>query len=597
LTGHWQKFAAPIGDAELPDLGRVLRVGVRVSALAFGLLLLPCSALLAWRAGESLAQLGAVTLLGELAAGACFALSNSALGRSRAESLLFALLSGGGVALLLGSRHTGHTPGPFAALALFAPLWVATYAPWRPVFSLGLAALLAGVETAAGGSLQWSAIALAAGAAGCLACQTQRSAWATLAGASSLAETARNAALAADRAKSAFLANMSHEIRTPLTAILGFTDELIEESERTGTTHGPDPALLTVKRNGHHLLAIVNDILDLSRIEAGKLSVESQPCPPLRIVADIVALLRPRALEKQLRLDVRVKGPVPESIRSDATRIQQILMNLVGNAIKFTEVGGVTIRLELLPAGPERPDPKLAFDVIDTGIGLAPADYARIFEAFAQVDTSLTRRYGGTGLGLTISRALARLLGGDITVESPSGGGSVFRVMLGTGSLEGVRLIESLAADVLRPTTPALTRPVMAELPPLRGRVLLAEDGPDNQALISSLLRRAGLEVELASDGQIACEKVTAAQEAGEPYDLVVMDMQMPLMTGYEATAALRRDGFTLPILALTAQAMAGDRDKCIAAGCNEYLSKPIDRNRLLTLVRELLEKGADSNL
>jgi CheY-like chemotaxis protein len=187
-------------------------------------------------------------------------------------------------------------------------------------------------------------------------------------------------------------------------------------------------------------------------------------------------------------------------------------------------------------------------------------------------------------------------MGGDITVESPSGGGSVFRVTMATGALEGVRLIESLAADVLRPTTPALSKPVMAELRPLRGRVLLAEDGPDNQALISSLLRRAGLHVELASDGQIACEKVAAAAEAGEPYDLIVMDMQMPLMTGYEATAALRRDGFELPILALTAQAMMGDRDKCIAAGCNEYLSKPIDRNRFLTLVRELLEKTSNQS-
>jgi CheY-like chemotaxis protein len=301
--------------------------------------------------------------------------------------------------------------------------------------------------------------------------------------------------------------------------------------------------------------------------------------------------MRPRALEKQLRLDVRLRGQVPETIHSDATRLHQILVNLVGNAIKFTEHGGVTLRLEYLPAGPERAKSKLAIDVVDTGIGLAPENYARIFEAFSQADASLTRQHGGTGLGLTISRALARLLGGDITVESSVGGGSVFRTEVETGSLEGVRMIDTATGPALRPTTPALARPVLRGLEPLRGRVLLAEDGPDNQALISVLLRRAGLEVDLANDGQIACEKALAAQEAGAPYDLIVMDMQMPLMTGYEATAALRRDGLTLPILALTAQAMSGDRAKCLAAGCDEYLSKPIDRGRLLELVRELLDK------
>ena len=241
------------------------------------------------------------------------------------------------------------------------------------------------------------------------------------------ADAARNAALSADKAKSEFLANMSHEIRTPLTAILGFTDELIDEAARTGTSLGPDPALLTVKRNGHHLLAIVNDVLDLARIEAGKLTVQDIPCAPLRVVADVVSLLRPRAVEKQLRLDVRLRGPIPEMIRSDPTRVNQILVNLVGNAIKFTEHGGVTLRLELLPAGPERTAPQLAVDVIDTGIGLAPTEHQRIFVAFAQGDASLTRRHGGTGLGLTISRELARLLGGDISVESAPAGGSVFR--------------------------------------------------------------------------------------------------------------------------------------------------------------------------
>jgi CheY-like chemotaxis protein len=306
----------------------------------------------------------------------------------------------------------------------------------------------------------------------------------------------------------------------------------------------------------------------------------------------VVALLRPRALEKQLRLDVRLRGSVPESIHSDATRLHQILVNLVGNAIKFTEHGGVTLRLEHLPTNAEPAGSQLAIDVIDTGIGLAPEHFARIFQAFAQADASLTRRHGGTGLGLTISRALARLLGGDITVESSNPGGSVFRAAVATGPLDGVAMVD-VVTKAPRPSTLALARRALREIAPLSGRVLVAEDGPDNQALISSILRRAGLEVDLANDGQIACEKTLAAHEAGAPYELIVMDMQMPLMTGYEATAALRRDGVSVPILALTAQAMAGDRDKCLAAGCDEYLSKPIDRGRLLGLVRELLEKHA----
>jgi CheY-like chemotaxis protein len=336
----------------------------------------------------------------------------------------------------------------------------------------------------------------------------------------------------------------------------------------------------------------VNDILDLSRIEAGKLSVQSVPSAPLRVVSDVVALLRPRAAEKQLRLDVRFRGPVPEAIRSDPTRLHQILVNLTGNAIKFTEHGGITLRLEFLPASTERPEPLLAIDVVDTGVGLAAEEQARIFEAFAQADASLTRRHGGTGLGLTISRALARLLGGDVTVESAPGRGSTFRATVATGSVEGVRMVEHDAlaeAHAPAPRVEAERAPA-----PLSARVLLAEDGPDNQALISLVLRRAGLSVEIAGDGQSALEQALAARDQGEPFDLIVMDMQMPLMTGYEATAALRREGFSTPILALTAQAMTGDREKCLAAGCDEYLSKPIDRTRLLAMARELLEKRGE---
>jgi len=523
---------------------------------------------------------------------ACYLLSRRDLGRRHPEWIMFAAAVCGSAALIGADAGTSAGAAALHWTALFAPVFTTAFAACRPGFALGLGAAIAGLEALLGGfELVPILAALGSGAAAALATRSHRLAWTTLQDARQVADLARNAALAADKAKSEFLANMSHEIRTPLTAILGFTDELIDEAERTGQAVGPDPALLTVKRNGHHLLAIVNDVLDLARIEAGKLTVESVSCGPLRIVADVVALLRPRAVEKQLRLDVRMRGSVPESIQSDPTRLHQVLVNLVGNAIKFTEHGGVTLRLELLAPNGSRPAPLLAIDVVDTGIGLGSADPGHIFEAFAQGDASLTRKHGGTGLGLTISRALARLLGGDLVVESTSSSGSVFRTTIATGPLDSVRLIDTMNTGALRPTTPAVSRPVQRQLSPLRGRVLIAEDGPDNQALISSVLRRAGLDVDLANDGQIACEKVAAAAEAGAPYDLVVMDMQMPLMTGYEATAALRRDGVRTPILALTAQAMAGDRDKCLAAGCDEYLSKPIDRGRLIDLVRELLEK------
>ncbi|MFI5315486.1 MAG: ATP-binding protein [Myxococcota bacterium] len=573
-------------------MDQLLARGVRVTALVYALFLLPLSLAVALRAGMSSADAVGLQVAAQSATWACFALARTDTGRRHIEALLFALVASGSAALIFGDARVQGDASALHWAALFAPVIVASFAPWHAGYALALGAALACCEAIAGGSsLPAFATALASGFAGAFASRSHRIAWGSLSTARAAADTARNAALAADKAKSEFLANMSHEIRTPLTAILGFTDELIDEAARTGQAVGPDPALLTVKRNGHHLLAIVNDILDLARIEAGKLTVEDLPCGPLRIVADVVALLRPRAVEKQLRLDVRLRGPVPEAIRSDAIRLHQILVNLVGNAIKFTEHGGVTLRLELLPAGAGRPAPLLAIDVVDTGIGLAPESHSRIFEAFSQGDASLTRRHGGTGLGLTISRELARLLGGDITVESSGAAGSVFRATIATGPLEGVRLLDAAATESLRPTTPAMARPVMKGLAALRGRVLLAEDGPDNRALISSVMRRAGLEVDLANDGQIACEKALAARDAGAPYDLIVMDMQMPLMTGYEATAALRREGMDIPILALTAQAMTGDRDKCLAAGCDEYLSKPIDRGRLLELVREMLEK------
>ena len=597
MTLYWHRFVEPIRDEDLPDLRKLLTRGGRLMCATFAFALLPFSLVCALGGNLDPRRALIFHVSAQAAAWACCGIGKTPWGQRHASALLFILVSVVNAALLLSGVQTLTGENPLRPIGLLSPLLMACLAPWRPSLSLALAAEMVAVylislrvapDPTTGSAFASVGISVLAGVSGALACQNHRSVWASLHRAQATADDACKAALAADRAKSEFLANMSHEVRTPLTAILGFTDELIDEATRAASADGVDPALLTVKRNSQHLLAVVNDILDLSRIEAGKFTVENVPCSPMRILSDVVSLLRPRALEKQLRLETRFRGAIPEQIRSDPTRLLQILVNLIGNAIKFTEHGGITLRLELIPATAER-GPLLAIDVVDTGVGLAPDEQSRIFEAFAQADASLTRRHGGTGLGLTISRALGRLLGGDLTVDSAPGRGSVFRATIATGPLESVRMLE-IPETVEGPAPP---RPVEVERTPerLRGRVLLAEDGADNQALISLVLRRAGLEVELASDGQIAFEMVVAAEERGQPFDLIVMDMQMPLMTGYEATAALRSEGYELPILALTAQAMAGDREKCLAAGCDEYLSKPIDRERLVTLARGLLQK------
>ncbi len=381
-------------------------------------------------------------------------------------------------------------------------------------------------------------------------------------------EEARAAAVEATRSKSEFLANMSHEIRTPMTAILGYTDLLLDaslsEAQRIDS-------IQTVRRNGDHLLTIINDILDLSKIEAGKMTIERIPAAPAQIVEDVVALLRPRAQSKGLEFAVRWTGQVPERIATDPTRLRQILVNLAGNAIKFTDRGSVCIEVRL-DRRSNVGEPKLLFAVSDTGIGMSAEQVTRLFEAFTQADSSTTRRYGGTGLGLSISKRLAQMLGGDIVVQSAPGKGSTFFVSVSTGALDGVAWIESQGSSA-----PAAPLPAPKHVQ-LHGRVLLAEDGRDNQRLISLVLQRGGAEVEIVDDGQKAVERAWAAHEAGTPFDLVLMDMHMPVLDGWSATKELRRLGYDGPIVALTANAMEGDREKCIEAGCDDYATKPLDR-------------------
>ena len=392
------------------------------------------------------------------------------------------------------------------------------------------------------------------------------------------------AARAATQAKSEFLAKMSHEIRTPMTAILGYADVLL------GSLRSPDDveAVQTIKRNGVYLLDLVNDILDLSKIEAGKLDVSRSACSPGAMLSEVVSLMRVPAAEKNLSLDMECLGPIPETIQSDALRLRQILINLVGNAVKFTSAGGVRVTARLIEG--DDGQAKMQFDVTDTGIGIPADQMAALFQPFAQGDVSTSRRFGGTGLGLAISKRLAEILGGDITVRSTAGEGSTFSLTVAAGPLQEVPMISD-AAEAANHTKPASPP---ADHAPVRlaGRLLLAEDGPDNRRLISLLLRNAGADVELTENGRIALDLFLAAKREGREFDLILMDMQMPVMDGYEATRRLKAEGCTAPIVALTAHAMAGDRERCLEAGCDDYISKPVDRTALLTLVARHLKKS-----
>ena len=384
------------------------------------------------------------------------------------------------------------------------------------------------------------------------------------------------AAESANRAKSAFLANMSHEIRTPMTAILGYAELLRDTADRPEQRE----AVEVIRRNGDHLLGIINDILDLSKIEAGRMDIERMECFPCQIVSDVASLMRVRADSKGLALEVRYEGLVPETILSDPTRLRQILINLAGNAIKFTEAGRVRLAVRLLPLALDG-QPALEIEVRDTGLGISPEQIDRLFEPFVQADGSTTRRFGGTGLGLAICKRLAAILGGDVAVESRPGAGSAFKLRVATGPLAGVRLIDGASESV----QPAATSAAAAASPTLRGRLLLAEDGPDNQRLISFVLRKAGAEVTVVENGAAAVEAAMAAAAAGMPFGVVLMDMQMPVMDGYEASRRLREQGYAGAIVALTANAMSGDRERCLEAGCDDYAAKPIDRKHLLATV------------
>jgi CheY-like chemotaxis protein len=388
----------------------------------------------------------------------------------------------------------------------------------------------------------------------------------------------------ASKAKSDFLARMSHEIRTPMNAMLGFAENLLDES--LDETERRD-AIRTIRRNGEHLLTIINDILDLSKIEAGKFDVQRARCSPFAIVAEVVSLMQVRAGEKQLAFASRFEGRVPQSIETDPQLLRQILINLAANAIKFTDQGSVTLTTRLMYS--ELGDPIMQFAVADTGIGMSDDQCRKIFDPFTQGDETMSRRYGGTGLGLPISRRLAQMLGGDITVSSRLNVGSTFTMEVDPGPLDGIKLLDAPQRELVvkdRPD-PRAPRQVVEEL---NCRILLAEDGLDNQRLIAFILKKVGAEVTVVENGQIAIEAALAARDGGRPFDVILMDMQMPVRDGYSATMELRQQDYSGAIIALTAHAMSGAREKCLDAGCDDYTAKPIDRVELLAKIKKSVQ-------
>lgn len=385
----------------------------------------------------------------------------------------------------------------------------------------------------------------------------------------------------ADRAKSRFLANMSHEIRTPLSAIIGYAELLLDhqqpEESRIGYLH-------TIIRNGQQLTRIINDILDLSKIESDRFSLEAATFSIEDMLADIQAMLGLQAQAKGLQLVFSSTTPIPKMIQTDQIRVKQILVNLIGNALKFTQRGGVSIKVSAHDMGKtEERTSRLVFDIADTGIGLDPRECRRLFRAFEQINGS--RTHGGTGLGLYLARKLAQALGGDVTLlHSQKGVGSLFRAdIVVTRASEETFTITS---------TPAAPRPLSEKAPytepgRLDGvRVLVVDDSIDMRLLVKRILQINGAEVECAKDG---IEGVTRALR--EDFDVVIMDIEMPKSDGHEAISKLRQSSYPRPVIALTAHAMSGERERCLSEGFDEYLVKPIQSHAMLSAISNCIER------
>lgn len=379
---------------------------------------------------------------------------------------------------------------------------------------------------------------------------------------------------AASQARGSFLANVSHEIRTPLNAILGYADLLrrkIYKSEKE-----QDAWLQTIHDSGRHLLRLINDVLDLSKIDAGKLEIERIRFSPLAVVRDTCALLRPRAAAKGLSLEIRRGGSIPATIENDPTRLKQLLTNLIGNSIKFTAKGGIDVDIRHEATG----RPRLVVAIIDSGIGIPEDRLGMIFEPFTQADASTSRKFGGTGLGLAICKNLSEAMGGGIAISSRMGEGTTITFEIDAGPLDAVALLEDFD-DVEEIDLPLLQDDEEKKLP---YRILVVDDGDSNRELVRLMLEFRGSDIECAENGRQAVDMATSKQ-----YDLVLMDIQMPDMDGIEATIELRRRGVVVPIVALTANAMKGDDAVCLQNGFTGYVTKPIEEEALVAAILQAL--------